>query len=206
MKQRIKANCVVLVLALGVIGFDDVAHADPHFQHCGMGKVTAFAEAGQQPTPSLTDVGMHCQARLYDDNGPTVPHVWCEDDAFLLGIWWFGNYQYLGIDRMTAAAFLEQNVSQVLWTSSAGTTDVELTRTATKDTVHPNFGHLILFHDYVIFGQEPLLPGNYMWEWIANNPLAIEPGNPEGIVATGAGEVEIVSHQEHISRVAAGTW
>jgi len=38
------------------------------------------------------------------------------------------------------------------------------------------------------------------------HPLAVEPGNPEGIVGAGAGEVEIVSHQEHISRVDARTW
>jgi hypothetical protein len=206
MNNKLVACCFVLVFALAGIGLNNVAYADPEIDHCGIGDVTAFAEAGQVPTPPLTETNNNCQARLYDDNGPAVPHVWCEEDLFLLGIWMFGNYQYLGIDRWTAAEFLEQHTNQVLWTSAAGTTDVEVIRSATKDTVHPSFGHLILIHDYVVFGNEPLPPGDYMWEWVSKHPLYVEPGNPEGIVGVGAGEVEIVSHQEHLSRVAAGTW
>lgn len=212
-RTKIRTISVVIVLAFGAIGLSNVAHAESDIEHCTTGDVASVAQAFPQgflqqalglPTPGIPDAILNCQARFYDDNGPSIPHVWCEQDVFLLGILVFDNWKALGIDREIVAYYYEQFVHQVFWTSAAETTELEVTRTATRDAIVPGFGHLLVFQDYTILG--PLQPGYYVWEWIQKHPDAVEPGNPDGIVFTAAGEVEIVSHEEHLSQVAAGTW
>lgn len=206
------ASVPIFVLAFA---FDNVAYSDAPAEHCGIGDVAAISQAAPQgytqlamghPLTGLPESILRCQSRLYDDNGPDVPHVWCEHDTFLLGILIFDSYKLLGLDRNTAATFLKQFAQTVVWTSPTGSIELEITRTAMKDKSGPVFGHLIYFHDYTILGQPDLQPGDYTWEWTGKHPFWIEPGNPEGIVVNFFGEVEIVSHGEHLSRVDAGTW
>jgi hypothetical protein len=203
----------LLALMLGAIGLTSDAHSDSEIEHCTTGDVSSVAQAYPQgflqqalgiPTPGIPDAILQCQARLYDDNGPSNPHVWCEQDLFLLGILVFDNWKALGIDREIVANYYEQFVHQVFWTTAAETTELEVTRTTTRDAVVPGAGHLLVFQDYTILGS--LQPGYYVWEWIQKHPDGVGPGNPDGIVFTAAGEVEIVSHEEHLLRVTAGTW
>lgn len=215
MKEQLSAWGAVLLFTFSFTGLDNIADADPHVDHCGIGDVTSISRAAPQgftqlatghPLTGLPENLLRCQARLYDDNGPGIPHVWCEQDLFLLGILLFDSYKQLGLDRDTVATFLEQFVTQVSWSSQAETTELEISRTATRDRAGPVFGHLVVFQDYVIMGQQPLSAGGYEWQWTLTHPLFVEPGNPDGIAATATGDVEIVSHQEHVSRVEAGTW
>jgi len=204
-----------MILTIGTLGLETVTFASTAAEHCGVGDVTPIKYVAPQGysqiavghlTPGLPDALQRCQARLYDDNGPETPHVWCEQDLFLLGILIFDSYKYLGLDRETVAASMEQFSHQVFWSSLTETTEIGLTRTATRDLVHPFLGHLVVYHDYAIMGEQPFSPGFYIWEWIQRHPIAVEPGNPEGITVIFSGEVEIVSHEDHVSRVEAGTW
>lgn len=204
---------IVLALTFGLMGPSKVALANSDVEHCATGDVASLAQAYPQgflqmalglTTSVISNSILNCQARLYDDNGPSIPHVWCEQDLFLLGILIFDNWKTLGLDRKDDALYWGQLVHQVFWTSAAETTELEVARTATRDAVVPGFGHLLIFQDYTILG--PLQPGYYSWEWIQKHPDGVEPGNPDGIVFTATGDVEIVTHEEHLSQVEAGTW
>ena len=214
MKTIIKSTVMLVWTALVLaVAVQDV-RANNKADHCGIGEVTSFSQVGIQGfrlyLSGTSPVGLagstaNCQARLYDDNGPDVPHVWCEDDMFLLGILMFEPYKELGLPRETSSGFLQQFDNRVMWHSASGTVELDLTRTVVKDAVS-FLGHLVYFHEFNIMGGDPLQPGDYGWVWTVSHPLAVTPDNPDGVLDVIPGDVEIVSHDEHLARDDAGTW
>jgi len=214
METKIKMAATLLFVA-AALSQHTTAFAGGAFDHCLTGDVTSLSHAGihgsfqlslGKTNSILAKSILNCQARLFDDNGPDIPHVWCEQDRFLLGITVFNNYKLAGTPRITVVGFLEQVINQVFWSGSGGTAEAIVERSATKDAISPSVGHLVAFSDYAIFGEPALSPGDYSWNWVQKHPLATAPGNPNGILFTGSGEVQIVSHEEHLARIAAGTW
>ena len=101
--------------------------------------------------------------------------------------------------RRDLVEFFKGFVNTVMWTSNAGVTELPVARTAYKDAIGFPLGKILWFHDYALMGGGDLAPGDYVWDWTATDPFG-------GVIVALSGAVEIVSHEEHLARLADGTW
>ncbi len=182
-----KAVATLLAVAL-VVALGPAAIAAGHGSPCGIGEVSALAQTLPQMFSRASDgqgVGVECQFRFYDDNGPDDPHEFTTEDSFLGGIIWFVSYgkDELFTDRREAIELLDLVVDELYFGPLEDAPDlpqVDLTVGSYRDAVLPGVGHVVYNHRYAIFSD--LEPGEYSWRWDVSGPFG----------TFGEGVIEIV--------------
>ena len=180
-----RAMTVLLTVALLVsapLGAPASATAD---DGCTKGNVEGFANGGiavaKQSQPGRQENGTsgawsNCQFRFYDDNGPTTPHVFTDEEYFLGGIFgWITDdeIEEFGLTpRPVAVSAFHLVESTLFWREAGGEwEELELTVTAIRGVYAPLFGEVfhVMGHTYHIF-EPGMNPGAYEWKSVTDAP------------------------------------
>ncbi len=150
---------------------------------CTKGNVQGFAHGGiaiakQQGTNGTAAAWENCQFRFYDENGPTTPHVFTDEEYFLGGVFnWVPDYviDQFDLTRNEAAASLELAVDSLFWreVGDSDWTELSITKSTVRGVYAPLFGEVfdVMDHRYHIFAPGSVAPGMYQWKWVSTSPF-----------------------------------
>ena len=201
--------------------------------HCGMGEVQTAMEAievgAMHWNPFLGESGeaglgafFDCQYRLFLKKNPVTGHNWmfCEEDMFLGGAATVYSYEAFPVcdqsftpcsedgecpidggncanDAASAKAFLERLSETASFGPRGGTLEAqEILRTAVKYIHDPVDGGIAWYQSAFITQEDP---------GIYRSRLKFY-GDGEFQEQVTVDKIEVVTHKEHLKRVANGTW
>jgi hypothetical protein len=184
MRRAMTVLLTMALLASAPLGAPASATAN---DGCTKGNVEGFANGGiaiakQNGTNGTAAAWENCQFRFYDDNGPTTPHVFTDEEYFLGGIFnWFTDADIEEFDlfpRPVAVSDFDLLESTLFWRELVAEgepeeewEELELTSTAVRGVYAPFFGEVfhVMGHDYHIF-EPGMNPGAYEWKWVIDAP------------------------------------
>lgn len=199
----------LLALSANAQSIEQGGAPDAGSRHCTLGDVQSTLQAfevgifyagpfpGNIKTAGLGG-GVNCQYRFFLPVKPTNGErfTFCEHDVFLGGVVVFYPYKLLGISREYALEDLLQVRSELFFGPADGIqVRQSLLQTGAKGFVHPTLGLTVGYQDAFITQRGP---GTYISDWTQYYMDA-----PVGNVIV---EIDVVSHEEHLDRVAAGNW
>jgi hypothetical protein len=195
MRRAMTVLLTMALLASAPLGAPASATAN---DGCTKGNVEGFANGGiaiakQNGTNGTAAAWENCQFRFYDDNGPTTPHVFTDEEYFLGGIFnWYTDADIEEFDlfpRPVAVSDFHLFENNLFWRETGGEwEELELTSAAVRGVYAPLFGEVfhVMAHTYHIFEPGSVNPGAYEWKWVIDAPWI------PGPLVAGVGEVVIV--------------